>query len=158
MESRYLIRLLGLLLLGLWAGCWGLALLCCLVQCLLGLLTLFGGRRSEAGRHTVAALLGLRRYLKTADRKQLRRILRKNPDYYYDLAPYALALGVDGKFARQLAGTRLAGCSWLVTDFPQAAKAEQWYPLLRQVTRILRGGAPERGAAPSARRSQKARL
>lgn len=148
----------GLLLLGLWAGCWGLALLCCLVQCLLGLLTLFGGRRSEAGRHTVAALLGLRRYLKTADRKQLRRILRKNPDYYYDLAPYALALGVDGKFARQLAGTRLAGCSWLVTDFPQAAKAEQWYPLLRQVTRILRGGAPERGAAPSARRSQKARL
>ena len=38
-----------LLATGLLAGCLGLALVCCLVQCLLGLLVLFGGRRSEEG-------------------------------------------------------------------------------------------------------------
>lgn len=132
----------SLLLLGAVSGCAGLAAACCLVQCLVGWLTVFGGRRSEIGRLTVQALLGLRRYLKTVGRKQLRRILSRNQNYYYDMAPYALALGVDRQFARQFAGERLPPCLWLVTDFPQGGRAEEWYPLLRQVTQILRGKLP----------------
>ncbi|MFR0733256.1 MAG: DUF2207 family protein [Oscillospiraceae bacterium] len=113
---------------GLLAGCLGLALVCCLVQCLLGLLVLFGGRRSEEGRQTLAALLGLRRYLCTVDRKQLHRILRQNPGYYYDMAPYALALGIDRQFARRFDRMRLPACPWLVTDFPLGNSARGWYP------------------------------
>lgn len=131
-----------LLATGLLAGCLGLALACCLVQCLLGLLVLFGGRRSEEGRQTLAALLGLRRYLCTVDRKQLHRILRQNPGYYYDMAPYALALGIDRQFARRFDRMRLPACPWLVTDFPLGNSARGWYPLLRQVTRALRGHFP----------------
>ena len=131
-----------LLATGLLAGCLGLALVCCLVQCLLGLLVLFGGRRSEEGRQTLAALLGLRRYLCTVDRKQLHRILRQNPGYYYDMAPYALALGIDRQFARRFDRMRLPACPWLVTDFPLGNSARGWYPLLRQVTRALRGHFP----------------
>ena len=108
----------------------------------MGLLVLFGGRRSEEGRQTLAALLGLRRYLCTVDRKQLHRILRQNPGYYYDMAPYALALGIDRPFARRFDRMRLPACPWLVTDFPLGNSARGWYPLLRQVTRALRGHFP----------------
>ncbi|MBS5671684.1 MAG: DUF2207 domain-containing protein, partial [Firmicutes bacterium] len=132
----------ALLLTGVLAGCAGLALVCGLAQCLLGLLVLFGGRRGEAGRQTLAALLGLRRYLRTVDRKQLHRILQQNPGYYYDMAPYALALGVDRQFAGRFDRMRLPACTWLVTDFPPVSGAREWYPLLRQVTRVLRGRLP----------------
>lgn len=132
----------AILLTGALAGCMSLALVCCLTQCLLGLLILFGGRRSEAGRQTLAALLGLRRYLRTVDRKQLHRILQQNSGYYYDMAPYALALGADRQFAGQFDRMRLPACTWLVTDFPLESEAREWYLLLRQVTRVLRGRLP----------------
>ncbi len=131
-----------LLATGLLAGCIGLSLVCCLIQCLLGLLVLFGGRRSEEGRQTLSALLGLRRYLRTVDRKQLHRILQQNPGYYYDMAPYALALGTDRKFAHRFERMRLPACPWLVTDFPPENSARGWYPLLRQVIRALQGRLP----------------
>lgn len=131
-----------LLATGLLAGCIGLSLVCCLIQCLLGLLVLFGGRRSEEGRQTLSALLGLRRYLRTVDRKQLHRILQQNPEYYYDMAPYALALGTDRKFAHRFERMRLPACPWLVTDFPPENSAQGWYPLLRQVIRALQGRLP----------------
>lgn len=131
-----------LLATGLLAGCIGLSLVCCLIQCLLGLLVLFGGRRSEEGRQTLSALLGLRRYLRTVDRKQLHRILQQNPGYYYDMAPYALALGADRKFALRFERMRLPACPWLVTDFPPENSARGWYPLLRQVIRALQGRLP----------------
>lgn len=143
-----------LLVTGLLAGCLGLSLVCCLTQCLLGLLVLFGGRRSEAGRQTISALLGLRRYLRTVDRKQLHRVLQQNPGYYYDMAPYALALGADRQFARRFDRMRLPACPWLVTDFPTENSAQEWYPLLRQVIRALRGRfpAPTRQKQPAGRR------
>ena len=131
-----------LLATGFLAGCIGLSLVCCLIQCLLGLLVLFGGRRSEEGRQTLSALLGLRRYLRTVDRKQLHRILQQNPGYYYDMAPYALALGADRKFAHRFERMRLPACPWLVTDFPPENSARGWYPLLRQVIRALQGRLP----------------
>lgn len=132
----------GYLLLGLLAGCGGMVFVCCLLQFAVGGLVVFGGQRSDAGRQTVQSILGLRRYLKTVDRKQLRRILSRNPGYYYDMAPYALALGVDRRFASRFETIRLPACPWLVTDFPQGNRAEAWYPLLREVTAILRGKLP----------------
>lgn len=132
----------GYLLLGLLAGCGGMVFLCCLLQFVVGGLVVFGGQRSDAGRQTVQSILGLRRYLKTVDRKQLRRILSRNPGYYYDMAPYALALGVDRRFAGRFETIRHPACPWLVTDFPQGNRAEVWYPLLREITSILRGKLP----------------
>ena len=76
------------------------------------------------------------------DRKQLHRILQQNSGYYYDMAPYALALGADRQFAGRFDRMRLPACTWLVTDFPPESEVRGWYPLLRQVTRVLRGRIP----------------
>lgn len=115
------------------------ALLICLCQVLIGLTVLFGGRRSETGRQTVQSILSFRQYLKTLDKKALNRIMARNPGYYYDMAAYALALGVDRPFAVRFGTLRLPRCPWLVTDGPQGNRAPEWYPLLRQVTRSIRG-------------------
>ena len=70
------------------------------------------------------------------------------------MAPYALALGADRQFARRFDRMRLPACPWLVTDFPTENSAQEWYPLLRQVIRALRGRfpAPTRQKQPAGRR------
>ena len=84
-----------LLLAGAAAGSFGYSLAAAALSGGAAWLTLYGGRRSDAGRQTLQTALGLRRYFMTVDRKQLRRIVLRNPGYYYDMAPYALALGAD---------------------------------------------------------------
>jgi len=133
-----------LLGLGVFSGCLLYSLGAILAQFLAGVGTMFGGQRSAAGKQTVQQALGLRRYCKTVDRKQLHRITRQNPDYYYDVAPYALALGVDRQFASRFETMHLPPCGWLVSDFPQKTVPAQWYPLLREVVRTMQGRQPSR--------------
>lgn len=133
----------AVLLLGLLSGRLATALGQCLIQGGLGLLTMFGGRRTEAGRQTVQYILGFRRYLKTIDKKQVNRIMVQRPGFYYDMAPYALALGVDRQFAVQFETLRLPPCPWLVTEVPQGNRAPEWYPVLRQAVQGLQGKLPQ---------------
>ena len=81
--------------------------------------------------------LGLRRYLKTVSRADLQRILRSNPDYYYNLAPYALALGVDQRFAKNMGGMRLGSCPYLTTLMDGHMTALEWSRLLRAAVNTL---------------------
>lgn len=146
------VLLLGL---GAFSGCLLYSLGAVFAQLLAGIVTIFGGQRSAVGKQTVQQALGLRRYCKTVDRKQLHRITQQNPDYYYDLAPYALALGVDRQFASHFETMHLSPCSWLVSDFPQKAIPAQWYPLLREVVRTMQGKLPVH--LPASPRSKKKR-
>ena len=133
-----------LLITGAVAGSFGYSLAAAALSGGAAWLTLYGGRRSDAGRQTLHTALGLRRYFATVDRKQLRRIVLRNPGYYYDMAPYALALGVDRAFAMQFESMRQSPCTWLAADLPQHTTAAGWYPLLREVMQTLRTGVPRR--------------
>lgn len=136
-----LVGMLLILLPGLQAGSLALAAVICLSSLLLGALVLFGGQRSAGGAYAVQAVLGLLRYLCRTPSKQLRQAQHQNPALYYELAPYALALGVDRRFARRFGNLRLSSCSWLLTDTPQGGTPETWYPLLRRTLTVLDGGA-----------------
>ena len=125
------------LLLGLWGGEFGVALFVVAIQWLTGLAAAYGGRRNEPGRLAMAEILGLRRYLKSVSKDELKKILRFNPDYYYNLAPYAMALGVDKAFARQFGGTQLPGCTWLTTGMDGHMTAMEWNQLLREAVAAL---------------------
>lgn len=97
-----------------------------------GLLGSYGGSRSENGIRIFGEILGLRQYMKKISKTELLRIVRSNPDYYYELAPYALALGVDRQFARRFEGIRQPVCTWLVTGMDGSRTAEEWSRLLRE--------------------------
>ena len=102
-----------------------------------GFAAIHGGRRTESGMQARSEILGLRKYLRTVSPAELARILEHNPDYYFTMAPDAIALGVDGAFARQFGNRQMPECPYLQVSGNQNLTARQWNELLRQVVRIL---------------------
>ena len=124
-------------LLSAWAGEWTVAVFLLTTQWLTGFAAAYGGRRTEAGRQNMAELLGLRRYMRSVPKDELKRILRSNPEYYHNLAPFAMALGVDKVFARQFGETQLPACSYLTTGMDGHMTADEWNQLLRDAVATL---------------------
>lgn len=108
---------------GLAAAAWNL---------LAGLLAAYGGRRNENTARIFGEILGLRRHMCKAGKSEVRRILASNRNYYFELAPYALVLGVDKTFAEKFGKDRLPACTWLVCK-QNKRTAPEWYPQLREV-------------------------
>lgn len=96
-----------------------------------GLLLSVGGRRTEYGRYTKGQLLGLRWYLRKASKGELQRICASDPDYFFSLAPYALALGADKTFAKNFGSIRLLDCPYLASKNDAHLTALQWQQRLR---------------------------
>lgn len=124
-------------ILGVVSGCLPYGLGAAGGNALIGYLAACSGRRTENGEQIRCELLGLRRHMKQIDQTELNRILRTNTDYYYELAPYALAMGVDRAFARRFGRRRLPPCGWLIVEPGPAATAGDWYRLLRRTVRAM---------------------
>ena len=128
---------------GLWyilsypAGEWNVAVCVILAQILAGLAAGYSGRRTETGMQTMAHILGLRRYLKTISKENLKWILSGNPSYYYDIAPYALALDADRALTRQIGSLPLPECTYLTTGMDGHMTAKEWDQLLRDTVHSL---------------------
>jgi hypothetical protein len=108
---------------GVAAGLWSL---------MAGMLSAYGGKRTDNGARIYSELLGLRRHMRKAGKTELRRILSANRNYYFELAPYALILGVDKTFAEKFGDARLPACTWLVSGV-DIRTAPEWYHQLREV-------------------------
>jgi len=134
---------LGILLSGAWfavcllAGRWDLALWTVILQIFTGLAGGYSGKRTILGKQQLGEILGLRQYLRKISNAQLQQILLNNPNYYYNLAPYALALGVDRAFTRHFGGRRLPECSYLTTGMDGHMTAREWNRLLRDTVNAL---------------------
>lgn len=125
------------LALGLGAANFLTALYMVLFQLLMALAGAYGGRRTAAGKQTQSQILGLYRYLLTATREDLRRISKRNPEYFFQLAPYALALGLDQVFAKKFGGFRLRACPYLTTGMDAHMSALEWSRLMREAVAKL---------------------
>lgn len=119
------------ILIGALTGQLQLAALTAVFQILIGFCALFGGKRTEGGLYQIGQILGLRHYMRTVHTDELQRILRTNPDYYYEMAPYALALGVDKAFADRFSRIHLPDCSYLSAGMDRHNSAKEFAPLLR---------------------------
>jgi len=115
----------------------GVAVFVIITQFLAGLACAYGGRRTESGMHSMGEVLGLRRYLKSVSSRELSEILLHNPDYYFTLAPYAMALGVDKVFSRQFREEKLSPCPYLTVSGFTPTTAQQWNQLLREAVAVL---------------------
>lgn len=113
------------------------AVIALLWSILAGLMGAWGGKRTENGVRIYSDLTGLRRYMKKVTKTELLRILRSNPDYYYELIPFAIAMGVDKRFSKQFGSLRIPACTWLVTGMAPPRTPEEWYPLLREAVEAM---------------------
>lgn len=123
--------------LGLWSGEWIAAVIMVVFQFVAGIATAYGGRRTELGQQALGQILGLRKHMRTVSKKELQRLLKLNPGYFHELAPYALALGVDRSFARRFERLRLQECSYLIWPKKGQTPAAEWANQLRNVVSIL---------------------
>ena len=119
------------------AGQWQIMLLGVGVQLLGGVGNAYGGRRSELGRQNASEILGFRRYLSGVTREELQRILKVNPDYYHEMVPYAMALGVDQVFAKRFERLHQPNCTYLHIAADTNRTAADWNVLLRKVVDTL---------------------
>lgn len=106
-------------------------------QMIAGFAAIHGSRRTEAGLQARNEILGLRKYLRTVTPEELNRITQDNPDYYFTMAPYAMALGVDRIFSRQFGEMTVSDCPYLTVHGRSSLTARQWHELLRQAVQVL---------------------
>ena len=124
-------------LLGTVAGIWNVSLCVSGAQLLCGLACAYGGRRTSLGRQTVSQFLGFRKYLKRLSPKDAQRISRSDPDYFFTMAPYALAMGVQRSFAASFKGKRLSACTYLTTGMDGHMTASEWCQLMERAVNSL---------------------
>lgn len=125
------------LIVGGLSGDFAVALLTVLSQLLFGSAAAYSGRRSDLGRQLMGQILGFRRYLCTAGRGELQRICREDPEYFFDLTPYALALGAEQTFAKRFGAIHIPGCPYLTTGMDGHMTALEWAGLMVQATIAL---------------------
>ena len=101
-------------------------------QLLAGFLLALGGRRTLAGRQAMGETIGLRRYLKKVSADRLQQICKSNPDYFHQMMPYAMALGVDKQFAKRFGKLPIGQCPYIFTGADSTMRASQWRMLMRR--------------------------
>lgn len=121
------------LILGLVIGQFSLALASVAIQIVAGFLATFGGRRTEDGRNAMSQALRLRRYLKKLTVPQVQQLCHDNPEFFFDMAPYAIALGCDRSFARRFGKSRLPVCPYIQASSTRGLTAQQWCQLMRHL-------------------------
>ena len=102
-----------------------------------GYFAAYGGRRSELGRHDAGQVLGLRKHLKRLPKGSINRLIINDPDYFFNYAPYAIALGVMPAFARSFGGRKFDQCPYLMTQVAGKRSAEEWGHLLQDTADIM---------------------
>lgn len=111
------------------------------IQLLAGIFSAWGGRRTFSGWQMACQLQGLRHYLTGARRHEIKKELEMNPDYFFEMAPYALAFGVENGFAKRFGRNIMPQCSYLDAGRSEKRNAREWAYLMRQTAEKLDNGA-----------------
>ena len=125
------------IVLGILCGQWVIPLCAVLAQFVVGYLAAYGGRRSDVGRYDAGHILGVRSYLKRVSREDLVRLMKTDPEYFFNMAPFALALGVIHPFAKNFGSIRLPQCPYLVTKVHGMRTAEEWAELMADTADLI---------------------
>ncbi len=124
-------------ILGLLCGQVWIPLGCCLGQWIYGYFAAYGGRRSELGRHDAGLVLGLRRYLKKLPREDIGRLLNNDPDYFFNMAPYALAMGIIHPYSKIFGRRMMSQCPYLITRVSGKRTPEEWAQLMADTADMM---------------------
>lgn len=124
-------------LLGFLSGEGAVNLYAALAQLLCGVLWAYGGRRTVTGRQSAGQILGLRSYLCRLSHADAQRLTLSDPEYFFEMAPYAMALGALYPFARRFGKMKLGPCPYLTTGLDGQMSAAQWSKLMLSAAKAL---------------------
>ena len=125
------------ILLGILCGQWIIPLCSALGQYVLGYLAAYGGRRSDVGRLDAGHILGLRSYLKRISKEDIHRLMKTDPDYFFNMVPFALSLGVIMPFSRNFGSMKLDQCPYLISRVTGKHTAEEWAEMIADTADLI---------------------
>ena len=125
------------ILLGILCGQWIIPTCAAVGQWIIGYLAAYGGRRSDVGRHDAGRILGLRSYLKHISKEDIHRLMKTDPEYFFNMAPFALSLGIIYPFAKNFGNIKMDQCPYLVTRVTGRRTAEEWAELIADTANLI---------------------
>lgn len=125
------------ILLGLISGQPWVPMAAVFTQMLMSYLVAYGGMRTDLNRSEAGEILGVRRYMRSIPRPEAARLLKADPEYFFRMAPYAIALGVGKPFAAAFGRRKLAQCPYFVTRVQGKRTAEEWMRLMTQCVTVM---------------------
>lgn len=125
------------LILSLLSGAFWVGLLSLIVQVIAAFGAAYGGRRSPMGKQNADQILGLRKFLQSLTKEELATLRQRDPEYFYNMMPYAMALGVGKDFALHFGKRKLPPCPYLITNRRGRYSAEAWAVLMGQTVSLL---------------------
>ena len=75
-------------------------------------------KRTEYGREMLGKLKGFKNFLETAEKETLEDMVMKDPEYFYNILPYAYVLGVSSKWISKFESINLRAPNWLDSTSP----------------------------------------
>lgn len=70
-----------------------------------------------SGQKAKGQLLGLKKFIKVAEKNRLELLVDENPEYFYDILPYAYILGVSDKWIKQFESITDLNPDWYKGNF-----------------------------------------
>ncbi|MDF9866966.1 putative membrane protein YgcG [Bacilli bacterium PM5-3] len=78
----------------------------------------FMDKRTKQGAIWLGQLLGLRDFIKYAEKEKLEMLVKDNPQYFYDILPYAYVLNVSDTWIKQFENIEMQQPYWYHTSSP----------------------------------------
>lgn len=72
----------------------------------------FVRRRTEEGFINLQKIQGFKMFLETAEKERLETLVDENPEYFYDILPYAYVLGVSDKWIKKFENIAIEQPNW----------------------------------------------
>ncbi len=97
------------------------------VAAFIGWQTTHGGRRSPYGAEVISQTMGFRRFLLHTNENTLLQMLRRDPQYFYKMLPYAEAMGQGRRFVSLFHDVKLEPCQWYESARTAPLSASAFY-------------------------------
>lgn len=72
----------------------------------------FVRKRTDEGHMNLQKIKGFKMFLETAEKERLETLVDENPEYFYDIMPYAYVLGVSDKWMKKFENIAINPPSW----------------------------------------------
>ena len=74
--------------------------------------TILMKRKTQFGEEVYAKISGFKNYLQVARKEQLEMLVEENPNYFFDILPYAYVLGVSSKWIERFESIGIPEADW----------------------------------------------
>lgn len=75
-------------------------------------------RRTDLGIHYLGKLIGLKRFIETAEKDRLEMMVHDDPTYFYKILPYAYVLNVSDEWSKKFESIAIEQPDWYVGTTP----------------------------------------